>query len=243
MKRNLLVLAIILLIGFIVNSCGGDEENECSICKNGQHCYTHCVNENCNVHDCKNHNKNECPICNPICDLGEHLGVGETCNGINCTLKDYRTVDMKNESHNDYFQWPIYRVGALSNYGENDLTTTVGNILTGYKGLNPLIELVNLKNSSLEQVHITYNAPSGLLEAVFGKYTWDGTILGIQKGNASNFIKECLIDISNDALWYAQLQPASDIRLVDGKRSTEQFQIITDYINILTYATVVYIKI
>ena len=176
MKRNWLILIIILLIGFIVNSCIGDEEKECSICKSGQHCYTHCVNENCNVHDCKNHNKNECPICNPICNLGEHLGIGETCNGINCTLKDYRTVDMKDESHNDYFQWSIYRVGALSNYGTNgaDLTATVPNILAGYKGVS--VGLVPyLKASSLSEIHITHNAP-------YGYYYWVGNgPLGIQK--------------------------------------------------------------
>jgi len=70
MKRNLLILVIILLIGFIVNSCG-DDENECSICKSGHHCYTHCVNENCNVHDCENHNKSACDVCNPKCKCPE----------------------------------------------------------------------------------------------------------------------------------------------------------------------------
>ena len=175
---------------------------------------------------------NECPICNPICNLGEHLGIGETCNGTNCTFKDYRTVDMKNESHNDYFQWPIYRVGAESHYQEIELTTTVGNILTAFKGLDPLSELPNLKNSSLKQVHITYNAPSGLLEIVLGKYTWNGSILGIQKGNASILIKECMIDISNGFMLHAQLQPASDIRLTKGKKSTEQFSYVANYMTI-----------
>jgi len=167
MKRNLLILVIILLIGFIVNSCGGDEKEP------------------------------------PACNLGEHLGIGETCNGTNCTYKDYRTVDMKNESHNDYFQWPIYRVGELSNYGENDLTSTVDNILTGYKGLEDLNDLPNLKKSSLEQVHITYNASVPIpdaIEVLLGKYTWNGTILGIQKGNAIALIKQCMVMIGNNTL-------------------------------------------
>jgi len=70
MKRNLLILVIILLIGFITNSCS-DDENECSFCKNGQHCNTHCVIENCPVHDCKNHNKSACDVCNQKCKCPE----------------------------------------------------------------------------------------------------------------------------------------------------------------------------
>ena len=90
------------------------------------------------------------------------MGIGETCNGTNYTFKDYRTVDMKDDSYNDYFQWTIYRVGAVP----------------------------NLKASSLEQVHITYNAPSNIGESILGKYTWnENGIWGIQKGNASDAIK------------------------------------------------------
>ena len=147
-----------------------------------------------------------------------HRGIGETClGGDECGFQDYRTANMANSAHADYFQWPIHRVGAESNYGTNgaELTTTVGNILAGYKGLNPLNELPNLKNSSLEQVHITYNAPSGPLEAILGKYTWDGIVLGIQKGNTSDLIEEYMINISNDGLPpvpVATLQPASNVR-------------------------------
>jgi len=155
-----------------------------------------------------------------------HRGIGETClGGDECGFQDYRTANMANSAHADYFQWPIHRVGAESNYGTNgaELTTTVGNILAGYKGLESVAELPNLKKSSLEQVHITHNAPSGPLEVVFGKYTWDGTILGIQKGNASNPIKECMIDISNNALLYAQLQQALNrVIFMAGNKNAKQ---------------------
>jgi len=163
-----------------------------------------------------------------------HLGIGEDCikDTGDCTgLQDYRTANMKNSSHADYFQWPIYRVKAESNYGTNgaELTTTVGNILTGYKGLNPLNELPNLKNSSLEQVHITYNAPSGPLDAVFGKYAWDGEYLKIQKNNTSDNITFCFQGIGTGNLpqqLAMLLQPASNIRMAKGKKSTQQFPLI-----------------
>jgi len=149
-------------------------------------------------------------------------------------LMDYRTENMANSAHADYFQWPIHRVGTESNYGTDseDPNTTVGNILTGYKGLNPLSELVNLKNSSPEQVHITYNAPvpvPNAIEVALGKYTWNKTILGIQKGNAENLIKQCMVLISTDTLPQqvtVALQPVGNIRMAKGRKSTEQFPVI-----------------
>jgi hypothetical protein len=159
MKRNLLVLAVILLIGFIVNSCGG-EENECSICKNGQHCNTHCVNENCPVHDCKNHNKNECSICNPICNLGEHLGIGEICNGSNCSLQNYNTSTGVNA-----FPKPIYRVGPVTDFNASVLAKTVDDVMETYTentmGFDGLDKINFEKNMSYVQIYKTG-----------GYYTW-----------------------------------------------------------------------
>ena len=63
--KKLWILTIILVLGFIVNSCGGDEENACQTCKNEQHCEIHCVDQNCIVHDCKNHDVIDCDICTP----------------------------------------------------------------------------------------------------------------------------------------------------------------------------------
>jgi len=191
MKRNLLFLAIILLIGFIVNSCD-DEEKE-----------------------------------TPVCNLGAHLGIGETCNGTNCTYKDYRTVDMKNESHNDYFQWPIYRVGTLSNYGANgaDITTTVTNILAGYKSnaVKGDSFIVNGLKSGLLEVHVTYSVPAD-------GYTLKNKQLGIKKLTSVDFIETYLYDLGaadlSDIAPIVQLQPDSDIRLAGGKKLKESFYVV-----------------
>jgi len=158
-----------------------------------------------------------------------HLGIGEQkgadCSG-KCGFQDYRTANMSNSGHADYFQWPIYRVGATSHYQGTELTTTVNNILTAFRDSLGSGEKTNLKNSTLKQVHITYNAPSGPLETILGRYTWNGSILGIQKGNASALIKECMRDISNSELpsvLAVVLQSANGIRMANGKKSTEQF--------------------
>jgi len=48
MKRNLLILVIILLIGFIVNSCSDEEKPTCAeACPESQHDHLG-INENCN---------------------------------------------------------------------------------------------------------------------------------------------------------------------------------------------------
>jgi len=156
-----------------------------------------------------------------------HLGVGEDCikdTGTCTGLQEYRTANMKNSTHADYFQWPIYRVGAKSHYQGTELTTTVNNILAAYKGLLSS-EATSLKNSTLEQLRITYNAPSNPFEVATGKYTWGGNIFGIQKGNTSELIERCLRMISNGDLppQLAIIQPTNNIRMAQGKKSTERF--------------------
>jgi len=167
-----------------------------------------------------------CPDTNN--DGNGHLGIGEQCikDAGECTgLQDYRTAGMKNSGHADYFQWPIYRVGATSHYQGTELTTTVNNILTAFRDSLGSGEKTDLKNSTLKQVHITYNAPSGPLEAVFGKYTWNGKNWGIQKGTSSDIINGVMKAIPQGVLQQVAvlLQPANGIRMANGKKSTEQF--------------------
>ena len=160
-------------------------------------------------------------------DGNGHLGVGETCikDTGDCTgLQDYRTADMSNETHVDYFQWPIYRVGAVSNYGTNDLTTTTGNVLEGYKFLRDAApDDADKLKTRLDEMHITYNAPGG-------QYTWVGKNLGVQKNLGIEPIAENLYAIALDLLTpvspVAQLQPTSNVRMAKGKKSTEQFPVI-----------------
>jgi len=193
MKRNWLVLAIILLIGFIVNSCGDDEKEP------------------------------------PICNLGAHLGIGETCNGNNCSLQNYNTSTGANA-----FPKPIYRVGKEGN-NETTFTNTAIAIVSAYNGLDPMAK-GDFNSKGLTEVHMH----------IGGKYyTWSGSgILEIQAGN-NELIEDVIYDLGTPTgLLIAQLQPASNIiRFVKGKKQTEQLSVIADYIGNLKYATVVYIKL
>jgi hypothetical protein len=224
MKRNLLILVIILLIGFIVNSCGGDEENECSICNSGQHCYTHCVNENCPVHDCNNHNKNECTICNPLCNLGEHLGVGETCNGTNCTLKDYRTAAQKIS-----FPKEIYRYSAEVNYPGTELRDTADKIVAAFEQIvvNANGEIA-ARDDILEKIGKLYVVKSSDTGNT-GRYTWDGTDFGadplISQARVEIWLERIgtgtlnNVDIAGDIIMQtAVLQSANNVRISKGKK-------------------------
>jgi len=155
-----------------------------------------------------------------LCALGAHLGIGESCSGTSCTLEEYRTANMKNSGHADYFKWPIYRVGTKSHYTDTELTNTVTNILAGYKGLSSTSQ-TNLKNSSLSEVRITFSAPHDW-------YTWNGSNLGIYKGSSSTSVRGLLADIVGDGLEMAQiLQAVNTIRLAAGKDSdTEQLPVL-----------------
>jgi len=138
----------------------------------------------------------------PDKDGNGHLGIGEDCikNTGNCSgLQDYRpaAAQAKPEPYNpqvpgDYFPWPIYRVGALteSNYPGTTLDDTVASILAGYKMVVPRDkEFLNRNDCGLVEVHVTYNAPGG-------KYTWTGTELGIQTGLSGGNVRNFLGDIA-----------------------------------------------
>jgi len=208
MKRNLLILVIILLIGFIVNSCG-DEEKE-----------------------------------PPVCNLGAHLGIEETCNGSNCSLQNYNT-----STGEDAFPVPIYRVGALSDFQNAPATpeATASHIIATYAiqgdtDKKAIKDGVPDKGVKLTFVHICKDT----IGPTPYPFEWNKTILVLQADILST-LGSVLRNIAAGNLptnpSIAQLQPASDIRLAKGKKSTEQFPIITDYIGTLTYATVVYKKL
>ncbi|MCL2175277.1 MAG: hypothetical protein FWB73_04445 [Treponema sp.] len=137
-----------------------------------------------------------CPDTNN--DGNGHLGIGENCikdTGTCTGLQDYRTAAAKVKPDpydemaigypGDYFPWPIYRVGALteSNYPGTILDDTVNNILAGYKLVVPTDKTrLNSNACGLIEVHVTYNAPGG-------NYTWTGTELGIQTGLSEGLVK------------------------------------------------------
>jgi len=130
MKKNLLILVIVLLVGIIVNSCSDNEKEP------------------------------------PICNLGEHLGIGETCNGTNCTLKDYRTAEQKVS-----FPKEIYRYGRESNYTAEELRDTADKIIAEFK---------ELKDGGTDCDAIMAKiAKLCVVQAANGGYTWDGTTFGL----------------------------------------------------------------
>jgi len=154
MKRNLLILVIIMLIGFIVNSCG-DEEKE-----------------------------------PPVCNLGAHLGIDETCNGNNCTLQDHRNVAQKIAFPDNGVGRPIYRYGKLSNYNISDpkeIEKTVDMIIdvfTGEGGLLSRGELIyNAINDNIDKLCVTKSED--------GTWTWGGdvTVLGVDPAAAASLLK------------------------------------------------------
>jgi len=103
MKRNLLILVIILLIGFIVNSCD-DNNVSTNLCKcpNGtEHEWNDtCCSGNCNCtfkpHPCEN----------------RELGIGEEPCGFyecSCVIKNYGELYEDSDIY-------IYRIGNINNY-------------------------------------------------------------------------------------------------------------------------------
>jgi len=182
MKRNLLILVIILLIGFIVNSCG-DEEKE-----------------------------------TPVCNLGAHLGIGETCNGSNCSLQNYNTSTGTNA-----FPKPIYRVGPVGDFNANALTKTVNDIMITYTDPSILGLTTGHKmlvNQRLDFVQIHKEG---------GDYTWKDKVLGLRAGLDADYIGMYIYDIASSAglTPTAQLQPSNDIHLAKGKKQKEQFYVVT----------------
>jgi len=202
MKRIWLVLAIILLIGFIVNSCS-DEEKE-----------------------------------PPVCNLGAHLGIGETCNGNNCILQDYRTAEQKAT-----FPKEINRYGKKTNYSDTELRQTTDKIVAAFDKIasdNGDKVLYDIVLSKIGKLYV--------VKAANGYYTWNKTDFGADPAATMEIISGRLVLTASSlpeasiASGLAQLQPVSDIRLAKGKKQTDYLSFI-DYIGNLKYATVVYKKL
>jgi len=141
MKRNLLILVIILLIGFIVNTCS--DENECSFCKNGQHCYIHCIIVNCPVHDCKNHNKSACDVCNPKCKNDHaYLAIDDPCGGTPYEYAILSTV-------------PVFRTIAVTH---SQADGALSKITGAYTSATPVPGDVSNFNNKATEVHIVLDS-------------------------------------------------------------------------------------
>ena len=140
----------------------------------------------------------------PVCNLGAHLGIGETCNGTSCTLQDYRTENAKNFSHADYFPVPINRVGAESNFTSGTLTSAAGNVISAHNGL-----------STTDKNNIKDGVPAGKLSAVhiynnLGSYKWNGNILGIKINETIIMIDTYLGAIASGSMPLAQILSMSN---------------------------------
>ena len=105
------------------------------------------------------------------CNLGAHLGIGETCTGTSCTLQDYNTSTGPNA-----FPKPIYRVGAVSNFDANVLAKTVDDIMTTYTNPSLLgMDQASKNRISERLLHVEiYKAG--------GNYTWKNKVLGLLAG-------------------------------------------------------------
>ena len=156
------------------------------------------------MHDCKNHNKNECSICNPICNLGEHLGIGETCNGNNCTLQDHRNAAQKISYPDNGVGRPIYRYGKLSNYNISDpkeIEKTIDMIIEIFTGTEGLLNrgegIYNNINNNIDKLCVTKSED--------GTWTWggDGTVLGVDPAADASLLKNR----------FARINPANSLNL------------------------------
>jgi len=225
MKRNLLILVNIMLIGFVVNSCGDDEKEP------------------------------------PVCNLGAHLGIDETCNGNNCTLQDHRNEAQRIAFPDNGVGRPIYRYGKLSNYNISDpkeIEKTVDKIIEIFTRTIEISPGIAGLLSRGEKIYDRINANIDKLcvtKSEDGTWTWggDGTVLGVDPAaDASNLMNRFAridpsnsmdLDVKSPVANLTQLQPVSNIRLTKGKKQTEHFTFISDSICNLSYTTVVYKKL
>jgi len=141
------------------------------------------------------------------CNLGVHLGIGETCTGSACTLQDYRTDEQKLT-----FPKEIYRYGKEVNYTTQELRTTADNIVGGYNMIGTQ-ETKNAVIAGADKICVTKAANSG--------YTWDGSVFGVHINSAPGAVYGLMTGIAGGVLPNAdlatgiltQILPANAIRL------------------------------
>ena len=146
-----------------------------------------------------------------------HLGIGENCSKDtgDCTgLQNYNTSTGVNA-----FPKPIYRVGKADNFAGTVLVDTADKIIIEYGKLGEAGRgRINTSGLTYVQMHKDGK-----------KYTWGGSgVLGVQAG-ALDDIAYTIEDLGSSGglpVQTASLQPASDIRLAKGKKSTERFPAI-----------------
>ena len=199
MKRNLLIMVIILLFGFVVNSCGDDEKDP------------------------------------PVCNLGAHLGIGETCNGTNCSLQNYNTSIGANA-----FPKPIYRVGPIGDFNSNSLTKTVNDIMLTYT--DPII--LGLGGADKLRVEQRLDFVQIYKEGgdyTWNDYTWKDKVLGLPVGLDADYIEMHIGDIasSGNLTPTAQLQPIGNIHIANVNNCMDQFTVIASRDEILPKVIVV----
>jgi len=133
MKRNLLILVIILLIGFITNSCGDEEKISSCECNPKQHnegesC---CIGNGCNC----------IIILNCVCPAGTFHLVGENCRGsLNCEC-ELNVAGVRSDNG----------IPITNRLGFADITTVVGRINGGIDALAAVgYSADTLKNNTKE---------------------------------------------------------------------------------------------
>jgi len=159
-----------------------------------------------------------------------HLGIGEDCSKDtgDCTgLQNYNT-----STGEDAFPVPIYRVGALSGFQNAPATpeATASHIMATYAiqddaDKKKIKDGVPDKGVKLTFVHICKDA----IGPTPYPFEWNKSILVLQADILST-LGSVLRTIASGNLptnpSIAQLQPAGNIRMVKGKKSTERFPVI-----------------
>jgi len=224
-KSKYLVFVIILLIGFIVNSCDGNDEKQKCECDPKEHDWDDdsccgiggedCCTINARPHECNLANPHD-GECEPYCPDGKgngecthrgvircdhavkaHKGVGEDCH-TGVTLDENCTCVL--QEYGELFEGSgikIYRVGADNLFGDvYTATAAAQNAKDGYEGMSDSNKL--LLEGKVDEIHIfpvTDDAPTYFYKSEGGKL-----IVGFRSNRASAQMRAMLNQIASDSL-------------------------------------------